>query len=82
MVSQEQIKSLVLRKDELSKFIDIEGKQIEANALETKSQQNEFWNKPKEAQILLKKLNTLKSWLNSYKSVLHHIQHSTYMLQT
>ena len=57
MVSQEQIKSLILRKDELYKFIDIEGKQIEANALETKSQQNEFWNKPKEAQILLKKLN-------------------------
>ena len=44
MVSQEQIKSLVLRKDELYKFIDIEGKQIEATALETKSQQNKFAN--------------------------------------
>ena len=44
MVSQEQIKSLILRKDELYKFIDIEGKQIEANALEAESQQNKFWN--------------------------------------
>ena len=81
MVSQEQIKSLILRKDELYKFIDIEGKQIEANALETKSQQNEFWNKPKEAQLLLKKLNTLKSWLNAYKSVANNIDELSVLLE-
>jgi peptide chain release factor 2 len=81
MISQEQIKSLILRKDELYKFIDIEGKQIEANTLENESQQNEFWNKPKEAQILLKKLSTLKSWLNSYKSVTNNIDELSVLLE-
>ena len=81
MVSQEQIKSLILRKDELYKFIDIEGKQIEANALENESQQNEFWNKPKEAQLLLKKISTLKSWLNSYQSVTNNIDELSVLLE-
>ena len=81
MVSQEQIKSLVLRKDELYKFIDIEGKQIEATALETKSQQNKFWNKPKEAQLLLKRLSALKSWLNSYTSVSKNIEELSVLLE-
>ena len=81
MVSQEQIKSLILRKDELYKFINIEEKQIKANALENESQQNEFWNKPKEAQLLLKKLSTLKSWLNSYTSVVNNIDELSVLLE-
>ncbi|MDC0249463.1 peptide chain release factor 2 [Flavobacteriales bacterium] len=81
MVSQEQIKSLILRKDELYKFLDIEGKKIEADALENKSQQNEFWNKPKEAQLLLKKLSTLKNWLNSYTSVVNNIDELSVLLE-
>ena len=81
MVSQEQIKSLVLRKDELYKFIDIEGKQIEANALEEESQQNEFWNNPKKAQLLLKKLSALQSWLNSYTSVTNNIDELAVLLE-
>jgi len=81
MVSQEQIKSLILRKDELYKFIDIEGKQIEANALEEESQQNEFWNNPKKAQLLLKKLSTLQSWLNSYTSVTNNIDELAVLLE-
>ena len=81
MVSQEQIKSLILRKDELYKFIDIEGKQIEANALEEESQQNEFWNNPKKAQLLLKKLSALQGWLNSYTSVTNNIDELTVLLE-
>ena len=81
MVSQEQIKKLILRKDELYKFIDIKGKQLEANEFETKSQQNEFWNNPKEAQILLKKLSTLKSWLTSYNSVANNIDELSVLLE-
>ncbi len=81
MVSQEQIKELILRKDELYKFIDIKGKQLEANAFETKSQQNGFWDNPKEAQILLKKLSTLKSWLTSYSSVTNNIDELSVLLE-
>jgi peptide chain release factor 2 len=81
MVSQEQIKELILRKNELYKFVDIKGKQLEANEFEAKSQQNEFWDTPKEAQILLKKLSTIKSWLTSYNSVTNNIDELSVLLE-
>jgi peptide chain release factor 2 len=81
MVSQEQIKALILRKDELHKFIGIKEKQEEADAYETESQQNGFWDKPKEAQILLKKLSTLKSWLKSFNSITNNIEELTVLLE-
>ena len=81
MVSQEQIKELILRKNELYKFVDIKGKQLEANEFEAKSQQNEFWDNPKEAQILLKKLSTIKIWLTSYNSVANNIDELSVLLE-
>ena len=81
MVSQEQIKEFILRKDELYKFIDIKGKQLEANEFEAKSQQDGFWDNPKEAQILLKKLSTLKSWLKSYQTVNNNIEELSVLLE-
>ena len=81
MVSQEQIKELILRKDELYKFIDIKGKQLEANEFEAKSQQDGFWDNPKKAQILLKNLSSLKGWLTSYRSVANNIDELSVLLE-
>ena len=81
MVSQEQIKALTSRKDELYKFIGIKEKQGEADTYETESQQNEFWDNPKEAQVLLKKLSTLKSWLKSYNAVVNNIDELAVLLE-
>jgi len=81
MVSQEHIKALILRKDELYKFIDIEGKQKEADAFEAESQQNGFWDNPKEAQLLLKKLSSLKIWLKSFNSVINNIEELSVLLE-
>ncbi len=81
MVNQEQIKELILRKDKLYKFIDIKGKQLRANEFETISQQDGFWNNPKEAQILLKKLSTLKNWLRSYGFVANNIDELSVLLE-
>ena len=81
MVSQEQIKKLILRKDELYKFIDIKGKQLEVNKFELKSQEDRFWSNPKEAQNLLKRLSTLKSWLTSYEYVANNIDELSVLLE-
>jgi len=81
MVSQEQIKALSKRKDELYKFINIQEKQKEANTLTTESQENSFWTKPKEAQILLKKLSIIKSWIKSYNSVVNNIDELSVLLE-
>ena len=73
MLPQEQIKALNTRKDELYKFINIKAKKTEADKLGALSQKNDFWNNPKEAQILLKQLSTLQSWIKSYNNVSNNI---------
>ena len=81
MVSQEQIKALTSRKDELYKFIGVQEKQEQADAFENETQQNGFWDNPKEAQLLLKKLSTLKSWLTSYNDVVNNIDELSVLLE-
>jgi len=81
MVNQEQIKALSKRQDELYKFINIYEKQKEANTLTAQSQENDFWKNPKKAQIILKKLSVLKSWLKSYNAVVTNIDELTVLLE-
>ena len=81
MVSEEQIKALKTRKDELYRFINVEIKIAKIQELEKISQQNEFWNRPKEAQILLKKLSILKNWINSFNNVSNNIDELSVLLE-
>ena len=78
MITDEQIRALSKRRDELNRFIDIEKKKEEANALEQESQSSNFWENPKEAQSILKKLSILKSWIKSYHSVSTNIEELQY----
>ena len=81
MVGQEQIKSLSTRKDELYKFINISEKQKKANTLTALSQESNFWDNPKKAQIILKKLSILKNWLKSYSSVVNDIDELSVLIE-
>ncbi len=42
-------------------------KSIEASELEEKTQDPVFWNDPKAAEVTMKKLREVKSWINGYK---------------
>ena len=81
MVGQEQIKSLSTRKDELYKFINISEKQKKANTLTALSQESNFWDNPKKAQIILKKLSILKNWLKAYSSVVNDIDELSVLIE-
>jgi peptide chain release factor 2 len=81
MANQENINSLNKRKVELHKFIDISTKEKEAGNLEKKSQENGFWDKPKDAELLLKKLSGLKSWLKSYDLIELNIEELSVLLE-
>ena len=81
MIGQEQIKSLSTRKDELYKFINIAEKKKEANTLSSLSQENNFWDNPKKAQIILKKLSILKNWLRSYNLVVINIDELSVLIE-
>ncbi|MEE2954377.1 MAG: peptide chain release factor 2 [Bacteroidota bacterium] len=65
----DQIEKLVLRKEKLYQFLSIEKKEAELEELERKSQDNTFWNDTKKAQKVIKKINTLKIWINAYKEI-------------
>ena len=81
MANQENINSLNKRKVELHKFIDITAKEKEAGNLEKKSQENGFWDNPKDAELLLKKLSVLKSWLKSYDLIELNIEELSVLLE-
>ena len=74
MISEQQILELTVRKDDLYRFLQIQNKEDELKDLEKESNQNGFWNKPKEAQKLLKKISMLKSWIKSYCLVENNIE--------
>ena len=81
MANQENINSLNKRKVELHKFIDISAKEKEVGNLEKKSQENGFWDNPKDAELLLKKLSGLKSWLKSYDVIELNIEELSLLLE-
>lgn len=74
MMIDDKIRALSKRRDELKKFIDINSKEDEANALKVESQSSNFWESPKEAQLTLKKLSILTGWLKSYNIVATNIE--------
>tara|TARA_E500000331_G_C17257835_1_gene713889 strand:- start:334 stop:1410 length:1077 start_codon:yes stop_codon:yes gene_type:complete len=74
MISEQQILELTGRKDDLHRFLQIQNKEDKLKRLEEESNQNGFWDNPKEAQKLLKRISILKSWIKSYCLVENNIE--------
>lgn len=66
MITNEQIKSLRQRVDALRDCLDIDGKRAEVEDRERTAQSPDFWNDPKAAEVFLKKLSALKSWVTEF----------------
>ena len=73
MAIEESINNLEKRKEKLYEVTKIQSKEIKITELEALSHQNDFWNNPKKAEIVLKDLNTLKNWVKSYKDIANNI---------
>ena len=63
MVTLEQIKDLQGRLRTLDGCLDIAGKRKEVEAKTQESLAPDFWNDPKSAEVFLKKLSGIKSWV-------------------
>jgi peptide chain release factor 2 len=66
MTSQEQIKDLHERVDALGKYLDIPGKRMEIAEKEKQTQAPDFWDNPKAAELFLKGISSIKSWVLAY----------------
>ncbi|MFC5978657.1 MULTISPECIES: peptide chain release factor 2 [Flavobacterium] len=66
MTTAEQVKGIVERLGALRRYLDVDAKLIEIANEEEKTFAPDFWNKPKEAEIIVKNLRNKKKWIEDY----------------
>ncbi|MGQ9847007.1 MAG: peptide chain release factor 2 [Bacteroidales bacterium] len=69
MITIEQIKDVLQRRDALRRYLDIDQRKILLEEEELKTRDPDFWNDAKQAESILKKISTLKSWIESFENV-------------
>ncbi|MGI6293751.1 MAG: peptide chain release factor 2 [Bacteroidales bacterium] len=69
MYTIDNYKNLLQRGQRLRRFLDVDAKEKELETLEKTTQQEGFWNNPKEGEILLKKQALIKSGLEGYYKI-------------
>ena len=69
MVWIEEIAGFHKRLSALHHHLKIEEKTMFLKEEELKTQQNDFWNNPKSAEIVMKKINKEKLWIDGYNKI-------------
>lgn len=69
MFSTDLIKDLNHRIEDLYNYLEIEKKEIEIVNDEERSASPDFWDNPKEAEILMKSIRSKKKWVEDYNQV-------------
>ena len=68
MVTIDRLNALRDRVHDLRGYLNIEAKLLEIAEEEKQTQDPDFWNDPKKAELVLKTLRSKKSWTESYKA--------------
>ena len=66
MISNDQLNKLQERISKLKNYLDIDRKIIEVANEEEKTANPDFWNNPKEAELVMKELRSKKKWVDDY----------------
>lgn len=66
MLTVDQINALSKRVKELKGYLGVEQKRMEIAEDEKLTQDPEFWNDPKEAEKVMKRMRTKKGWVQAY----------------
>lgn len=69
MISNEQIKDIAARRDQLLKCLDIEGRRARVEEMTARTLEADFWDDPKQAEAFQKELAGVKSWVDQYEAV-------------
>ena len=67
MITQDQLKDVLKRADDLYRYLDIDKKKIEFEEEDLRTQAPDFWEDPKRAQTQMKKVKDIKRWLDGYQ---------------
>ena len=69
MISNEQLNKLEQRIGKLKSYLSIDKKLIEIANEEEKTANPNFWNNPKEAELVMKELRSIKKWVDGFNQV-------------
>src|SRR5690606_12009069 len=72
MITTDNIKDIAQRVEALEDYLDIERKRIQIANEEEKTFAPDFWNNPKEAEIIVKNLRTEKKWVSDYEKAVSY----------
>ena len=74
MISNEHINKLQDRLGKLKTYLEIDKKKIQISNEEEKTANPDFWNHPKEAEIVMKELRMKKKWVDDYQSIVINLE--------
>ena len=69
MINQDQIKSIRERIEKIDKYLNISEKRIIYKEEELKSQDPDFWSDSKKAEIQIKKIRSIKYFLDAFDNL-------------
>ncbi|MFD2697055.1 peptide chain release factor 2 [Mesonia sediminis] len=68
-ITQDNIKELNTRVTALNQYLDLDAKRIEISNQEEKTFAPDFWDKPQEAQKVVRALNQEKKWVQDFEEI-------------
>ncbi|MBQ6861041.1 MAG: peptide chain release factor 2 [Alistipes sp.] len=74
MVLNEQIKALEGRREELERCLNIEQRRIDLRNEEEKTQEPDFWEQPDRAREQLRKVASIKAWVEEYDRIATEVE--------
>jgi len=74
MISNEHIQKLQTRIDKLKTYLEIDKKQIEVSNEEEKTADPDFWNNPREAELIMKELRSKKKWVDDFNQIVSNFE--------
>jgi len=69
MITLEQLKDIKERTQALNRYLDIEGKKIQVEEEQLRTQAPGFWDDQKAAEAQMKKVKALQQWIEGYQEV-------------
>ena len=69
MITIEQLKELQLRADKLKQYLAIDEKRLQLEEEDLRTQDPGFWEDAKAAEAQMRKVKTIKKWIEGYEGV-------------
>ena len=81
MISNDHINKLQERLSKLKTYLEIDKKKIEISNEEEKTANPDFWNNPKEAEIVMKNLRFKKKWIEDFENITTNFEELTILFE-